>query len=136
KQLNVTAVEITPANFHQLRPLLDWWEPTPADFSKTKLKVKHKKVSAGGTKNKWGQHALGAAELFGGTTGPGMFYVEIGSSEVPSKPFGDGGCEKALVNFTDIGVVSKLSGSRGLVWATQLSTGKPLAGAQVSVRDD
>jgi uncharacterized protein YfaS (alpha-2-macroglobulin family) len=31
--------------------------------------------------------------------------------------------------------VSKLSGSRGLVWATRLSTGQPLPGAQVTVRD-
>jgi len=135
KELQVTAVPITQANFHQLRPLLDWWEPKPADFSKSKLSPKKTKLAVAGAKNKWSQHPLGAAELFGGTSGAGMFYLEIGSSEVAARPFTDGGREKALVNFTDIGVVSKLSGARGLVWATQLSTGKPLPGAAVTVRD-
>jgi len=135
KELQVTAVQITQANFHQLRPLLDWWDPKPADFSKSKLSPLKKKLSVASTKNKWSQHPLGAAELFGGVSGPGMFYLEIGSTEVASSPFTDGGRDKALVNFTDIGVVSKLSGSRGLVWATQLSTGKPLPGATVTVRD-
>lgn len=135
KQLEVTAVAITPASFHLLRPLLDWWEPAPADFTKSRLAPQKKKVAVTGTKNKWTQNPLGAAELFGGASGPGMFYLEIGSTEVTSEPFADGGRTKVLANFTDIGVVSKLSATRGLVWATRLSTGKPLPGAQVSVRD-
>jgi alpha-2-macroglobulin len=134
-QLQVTAAPITPANFHEIRPLLDWWEPKPVELGKTKLAPQRKKIAVAGMKNKWMQNPLGAAELFGGAPGPGMFYVEVGAPEVTSAPFTDGGRQKALVNFTDIGVVSKLAGSRGLVWATQLSTGKPLAGAQVSVRD-
>jgi alpha-2-macroglobulin len=134
-ELQVTAVAITPANFHELRPLLDWWEPKPADFSRSKLAPQRKKLAVAGAKNKWGQHPVGAAELFGGVSGPGMFYLEVGSAEVTSRPFSDGGRQKALVNFTDIGVVSKLSGSRGLVWATRLSTGKPLPDAAVTVRD-
>ncbi|HET9987518.1 MAG TPA: MG2 domain-containing protein, partial [Kofleriaceae bacterium] len=67
--------------------------------------------------------------------GPGMYYVEFGSPEVQQGAFADGGKKKVLVNFTDIGVVSKLSPTRGLVWATKLSTGKPLPGATVTVRD-
>src|SRR5215813_3588612 len=135
KQLHVTAVAITQANFHELRPLLDWWEDTPADFAKTKLSPQKTKLAVAGSRNKWKQNPLGASELFGGVSGPGMFYIEIGAPEVTSEPFTDGGVRKALVNFTDIGVVSKVSGSRGLVWATQLSTGKPLPGAAVTVRD-
>ncbi|MGH9887033.1 MAG: MG2 domain-containing protein, partial [bacterium] len=135
KELEVTAVPITQGNFHQLRPLLDWWEPAPADFGKTKLKPKAQKIAVHGPKNKWSQHPLSAAELFGGTPGPGMFYLEVGSSEVDAHPFTDGGREKVLVNFTDIGVVSKMSGTRGMVWATQLSTGKPLPDAKVTVRN-
>jgi uncharacterized protein YfaS (alpha-2-macroglobulin family) len=135
-ELQVTAVAITQENFHALRPLLDWWEPKPADFSKSKLVPQQKKLAVAGPRNKWSQHPLGAAELFGGVSGPGMFYLELGSTEVTAEPFTNGGRQKVLVNFTDIGVVSKLSGSRGLVWATRLSTGKPLPGAAVTVRDD
>ena len=132
----VTAVQVTPENFHQLRPLISWWEEKPADLAKAKLAPKTFKLAVAATKNKWGQHPLGAAELFGGAPGPGMFYVELGSDELKYHPFQDGGRKKVLVNFTDIGVVSKLSESRGLVWATKLSTGKPLPGAAVSVRDE
>jgi uncharacterized protein YfaS (alpha-2-macroglobulin family) len=134
-ELQVTAVAVTPANFHEVAPLVDWWNAKPVDFTGKKLVPKQQKLAIAGAKNKWGQHSLGAKELFGGTPGPGMFYVEIGSTEVARAPYTDGGRQKVLVNFTDIGVVSKLSGTRGLVWATKLSTGKPLPGAAITVRD-
>ncbi len=133
--LEVTAIDITQANFHQIAPLLDWWDPKPADLVTAKLTGKKKTVPITGTKNKWGQHSLGAQELFGSAPGPGMYYVEVGSKEVQKDPYVDGGRQKVLVNFTDIGLVSKLSPSRGLVWATKLSTGKPLPGATITVRD-
>ena len=133
--VQLRAVEITPANFHILSPLINWWDSKPADLTKTKLVAKDKQLVITGAKNKWGQHPISATELFGGTPGPGMFYVELGSTEVAKAPYVDGGRQKVLVNFTDIGVVSKLSPTRGLVWATRLSTGKPLPGAQVTVRD-
>lgn len=133
--LDVTYVPITPANFHELQPKLDWWNEQPADLAKTKLAPKTKRLAVTGTKNRWGQHSIGATELTGAAPGPGMFYVEVGSKEVERSPFADGGRAKVLVNFTDIGVVSKLSETRGLVWATRLSTGKPLPGAAVTVRD-
>src|ERR1041384_2779435 len=34
--VDVVAVPVTQANFHELVPLLDWWDPKPADFSHTK----------------------------------------------------------------------------------------------------
>jgi alpha-2-macroglobulin len=135
-ELQVTALPLQPGNFHEMNRLLDWWETKPTDFSKTKLKPVEKKVPINGKKNQWGQHPLDPKELFAGAPAAGMYYLEIGSTEVKRSPYEDGGRQKVLVNFTDIGVVSKISGSRGLVWATQLSTGKPLPGAQVVVRDD
>ncbi len=134
-ELEVKLVDVTPANFNELRPKLDWWESKPADFAKTHLAPKLKKIAIKGEKNKWGQRPLDPAALLGRTAGPGMYYIELGSNEVKKAPFDDGGKKKVLVNFTDIGVVSKLSPTRGLVWATQLSTGKPLPNATVIVRD-
>lgn len=136
--LQLTAVQVTQENFFELQPLLSWWDPKPADFTGTSLKAVVKPLPVTGAKNKWFQHPLGAPALFGsGVAGPGMFYLEVASKDAPiavdDKP--DGGREKVLVNFTDIGVVSKLSGSRGLVWATKLSTGTALPGATVTVRD-
>ncbi|MBA3540206.1 MAG: hypothetical protein H0T79_11315, partial [Deltaproteobacteria bacterium] len=134
-ELQVTTVEITQANFHELRPLIDWWETKPVDFSKSKLVPRAKTLAITGGKNRWAQQPIDPNVLLGRASGPGMFYIELGSTEVARAPFENGGRQKVLVNFTDIGVVSKMSGTRGLVWATRLSTGKPLPGATVSVRD-
>jgi len=133
-KMGVTLVAITPENFHQSKELIDWWEEDPADFKNSKLTSWHTTLELDGKKNKWNQMPLDPAKLLGKTSGPGMYYVEIGSTEVKKYPFAEGGVKKALINFTDIGVVSKLSPSRGLVWATTLSTGNPLPGAEVSVR--
>ncbi|HUS30781.1 MAG TPA: MG2 domain-containing protein, partial [Kofleriaceae bacterium] len=134
-KLDVTVVPVTQDNFHEIIPLLDWWEHTPADFKKTHLKPVAKQIAVSGQKNKWVQSSIDPATLLGGQPGPGMYYVEIGSPEVAKGAFVDGGRKKVLVNFTNIGVVSKLSPTRGVVWATNLVTGKPLPGASVSVRD-
>src|SRR5262249_39885556 len=40
----------------------------------------------------------------------------------------------AFVNITDLGVSAKMSPFGGLVWVTQLSTGKPVNNATVSIR--
>lgn len=133
KSLNVRALPVTPSTFHKIRPSIDWWQQSPAAFQKQKVIKRTIKVDA--KENTWHQVALDPAEFLGSAAGPGMYYVEVGSSDVTNWPFQDGGVKKTLVNFTDIGVVSKLSPSKGLVWATQLSTGKSLAGAEVSVRN-
>lgn len=133
--LDLRIIDVTPANFHELSPRLDWWEPAPVDVGKTKLVAREIKLPVAGEKNKWGQRPIDPAAQLGKKAGPGMYYVEIGASEVERWPYENGGRQKVLVNFTDIGVVSKLSPTRGLVWATRLSTGKPLPGAEVSVRD-
>lgn len=135
KKLDVSMVRVTPENFHLTRSFINWWEEDPASFKESKLKRWHKKIKVDGKRNKWHQFALDPALQLGGDTGPGMYYVEIGSKEVDKYPFRNGGVKKSLVNFTDIGIVSKLSPARGLVWATKLSTGESLPGAKVSVRN-
>lgn len=133
-KLDVTAVRVTPATYHQLQPLLDWWDSDSTDFSKTKLEVVKKSFEVAAGKNKWHQHPLDPKDYFKNTSGPGTFFFEVGAPEVERGGFQNGNHKKVLISFTDIGIVSKISGSRGLVWASQLSTGKPLAGAKVEVR--
>lgn len=43
--------------------------------------------------------------------------------------------QKALVQVTDLGLVVQAAGAERLVWAIQLSTGQPVAGAKVYVGD-
>lgn len=45
-----------------------------------------------------------------------------------------GGRTEALVTVTDLGVTAKMSPFGGLVWVTQLSSGKPVSGANVAIR--
>lgn len=133
-KLKVRAAAVTPANFHELRPLLDWWTSDAAKLKGTSLRAQSKDVTLELEENKWHQYPLDPSEFFGGQPGPGMYYFEVGAPEVESGGFWNGGYKKVLISFTDIGVVTKVGGARGLVWATQLSTGKPLAGAKVTVR--
>ncbi len=136
KEVQLRVIDVTPANFHELSPHLNWWETDPADLSAAKLTVLDKKLELAGDKNKWGQRPIDPAALLGKKAGPGMYYVEVTSKEVERYPYQKGeGAQKVLVNFTDLGVVSKISPTRGVVWVTQLSTGKPMAGAAVAVRD-
>ncbi len=52
----------------------------------------------------------------------------------PGSVSGGSGRSEAFVTVTDLGVTAKLSPFGGLVWVTQLSTGRPVAGASVAVR--
>ena len=45
-----------------------------------------------------------------------------------------GGRTEALVTVTDLGITAKMSPFGGLVWVTQLSSGKPVSGASVAIR--
>lgn len=134
-KLEVTAVKVTQANFQKLQPMLNWWDNSAVDFDNIKLKAKSKTLAVKGKKNHWHQYAMDPAGLFGKEAGPGMYYLEVRSDEVDSYPYTNDGVRKTLVNFTDIGAVSKLSRSRGLVWVTTLSTGESLAQATVKVQN-
>ncbi|MEZ4361744.1 MAG: MG2 domain-containing protein [Kofleriaceae bacterium] len=131
--LDVRVVEITPSNFHELQPRLSWWSSDSVDLRGTSLSAYTTRIKLGAQKGSWSQHAIDPADVVGHAAGPGMYYVEVDSGDVTRESYESS--PKMLANFTDIGVVSKLSPSRGLVWATQLSTGKPLPDAQVSVRN-
>ena len=67
-------------------------------------------------------HRLIFRDIFGGDRGIGAVGV---SSEA--------GSQARLVSRTDLGVSAKISRFGGLVWVTQLSSGKPVKGARVSL---
>ena len=71
-KLDVTAVAVTPKNYHQFQPRLDWWDSDPADFSSTRIRPKNKKVKLNAPENQWKQHPLDPVDFFGGAPGPGV----------------------------------------------------------------
>ncbi len=134
KEISVRAIRILPSTFHKLQGKMDWWEHNRLSSKAVRFKTEEVKIE--GAANEWGQYSLKPETIVGGSSGPGMYYVELTSKEVDDYPYDNGkGVQKVLANFTDIGVVSKLSGPSGLVWTTRLSTGAPLSGASVQVRD-
>ncbi len=131
-KLEVTALALTPKTYEKFRPHLDWWESSPIDLSDTSLKPTTKKLALTGTKNQWSQQPLDPVTFFGGKPGPGMYYFEVVAPEVEDYEYER---KKVLINFTDIGVVSKIGATQGIVWVTKLSSGDPLPGAEVVIHN-
>src|SRR6185503_3328012 len=42
---------------------------------------------------------------------------------------------RALANVTDLGLLAKVGNASSLVWVVRLSTGEPVAGAAIEIRD-
>ncbi len=66
-------------------------------------------------------------EALMGPTRRGVGLVALGV------PGSDEPRARQLVNLTDLAITAKMSRFGGIVWVTSLSTGKPVAGAEVSV---
>jgi alpha-2-macroglobulin len=62
--------------------------------------------------------------------GPALLVVSPPGTMVASAH----GRTESFITVTDLGVTAKMSPFGGLVWVTQLSTGKPLANANVAIR--
>jgi uncharacterized protein YfaS (alpha-2-macroglobulin family) len=91
-----------------------------ADLGKLGLAARPHRVKSAGRRNHWQE---GALEL----PTRGVYYAEAQATGVAPR------C--AFANVTNLGVVAKLASGHGLVWVTALDTGKPVAGAEVQIRD-
>ena len=68
---------------------------------------------------------------------PGFYVVELASPRLGAALFGKAGTYyvQSLALVTNLGVHLKLGRESSLVWVTALDSGKPVKGAQVSIRD-
>ncbi|MGE3772207.1 MAG: alpha-2-macroglobulin [Gammaproteobacteria bacterium] len=68
---------------------------------------------------------------------PGFYVVELASPRLGESLFGKPGTYfvQSLALVTNLGVHLKLGRESSLVWVTALDTGKPVAGAQVTIKD-
>jgi hypothetical protein len=82
-------------------------------------------VTPGGAENTRAVRSVDLDALLG-KTGRGAAVV---AAQVPGESF-----KRALVRVTDLGITAKASRAGSLVWVTSLATGKPAAGAAVSLR--
>lgn len=145
---NVASVEVIAASLSEeqlfsVLPVLNWWDREAVDLAGSKLPFVQKVLHPQGEPNRWNQLLLSPKELLGDAASKGRFhYLASRSPEVMEqyetddngKPLPQG-YREVLLNVTNLGVTSKLSGNSGLVWVTRLSDGAGQPGAEVVVRE-
>lgn len=67
----------------------------------------------------------------------GLYLAEVRSAQLrphPDYTWRHRPRQRILASITDLGVLTKIGPASGLVWVTSLATGKPVAGARVTVQ--
>jgi hypothetical protein len=105
------------------------------DYAKLGAKARSRRVTIARPKNKWHDQSVDLAATCGGDASKpaGLYLLEVASDEVPAERHERP--RRALANVTDLGLVAKVGNASSLVWVVRLSTGKPVAGATVAIRD-
>ena len=130
--IEVLAARVPPSRLGKLVRMINWWDSDRTRLGEARVDYVKRTLKVDAPRNEWTQIALDPEELFGKPARGGIYYFEVASPDVPEDRWPQ--LQKALVNFTDLGVTSKLAGDDGLVWVTRLSTGEPVDKAKVSVR--
>jgi alpha-2-macroglobulin len=133
--INIEAARIEEERLPALLPTLNWYDDEAVDLDKLKIRSSRQRVSVKGRLNEWDQVRLDLPKLVGRAAAPtGFYYLAVQAPET-ARAKREAPHQEVLVNFTDLGVVSKLSPAAGMVWVTNLSTAQPVAGAQITIRD-
>jgi len=106
------------------------------DWKKMGLTEKHAEVRIDKPKNKWHLTHLALHDMCGGGEKRGLFLAGMQSKEVKlddDNPWRYRPNRRVLANVTDLGILMKAGTASGIVWVSSISTGKPVAGAKVSV---
>ena len=83
-------------------------------------------------RNSWHLDEVPLGETCGGKRGPGLYLAEVSTPRVDtrSRSYGD---HRVLANVTDLGLLLKTGNRSGLIWVTSISSGTPVAEAEVVV---
>jgi len=123
-------------------PSLNWWDRDAVDLAGEHIRFERRTLRPGGEPNRYNQLLLNPAALVGDGQKSRFYYIASRAPEVLDDSETDDagnplpqGWREVLLNVTNLGVTSKLSGNSGLVWVTRLSDGGAQAGAEVVVRE-
>lgn len=102
------------------------------------VKNRKKRVAISEAKDKWHLSNLALHEVCGGRSQGkrGIFLADIASRHVkpdPDRMWRYRPHRRVLANVTDLGILLKAGTGSGLIWVTSISTGQPVAGADVTV---
>jgi uncharacterized protein YfaS (alpha-2-macroglobulin family) len=113
-----------------------WWDASQAgeiDYKNLHLGERQKSIRVRGPRNQWRDVSLNLAEVCGSRAKSGVYLLESSLEGEASKS--DSQVHRSLASVTDLGLVAKVGNASSLVWVVSLSTGKPVAGATVRIRD-
>jgi uncharacterized protein YfaS (alpha-2-macroglobulin family) len=131
-RLEVQAASIPVAKLPALLGALDFWDDHAVDLGKLKIPSIKKKIALKTKPNHWEQAVLDPHKLLGPQApANGFYYFAVQAPEAEN----GNQAREVLVNFTDLGLTTKLSAEAGLVWATRLSDGKPAEGVEITILD-
>jgi uncharacterized protein YfaS (alpha-2-macroglobulin family) len=129
-KLEVQAAAVPVAKLPALLGALDFWDEQSVDLAKLKIPSVKKKIALKTKANRWEQWQLDPRRVLGPqSSATGLYYFSV---QAPEAEGGDRSRE-LLVNFTDLGLTTKLSAESGLVWATHLSDGKPAEDVEITI---
>lgn len=106
------------------------------DWAKIGLKKRDKNVTIDKPKDKWNLTNLVMHEVCGSARQRGLFLAELDSNDVEldeDYPWRYRPHRRILANVTDLGILLKAGTASGLIWVSQISDGKPVAGADVTI---
>ena len=113
-----------------------WWDASQSgevDYENLHLGERQKSIRVRGARNQWHDVSLNLAETCGSRAKSGVYLLETSVEGEASKS--DSQVHRSLASGTDLGLVAKVGNASSLVWVVSLSTGKPVPGATVRVRD-
>ncbi|HLU66552.1 MAG TPA: MG2 domain-containing protein [Kofleriaceae bacterium] len=115
-----------------------WYNAQNPDQVKWKelgLRRVEKTFTVADAKNNWHLEKIDLPKVCGGDE-RGLYLADFGSNEIepdPDRMWAYRPSRRVLANVTDLGVLIKAGPASGLVWVTSISSGRPVAGASVTV---
>ena len=133
----LTAVLTGPANYDA------WWDAASrgtVEWKQLGLTRRTSELRPDAARNRWHDQTLDLAATCGApaaeTGGAGVYLLELVTDEERNREGKAARRERrSLVNVTDLGLLAKVGNASSLIWVVRLSTGAPVAGAAIAIRD-
>ena len=118
-------IELSKSNFQS-------YEKLPEDLSSVVTGHEHWDLRQSAKKNEWKSIPFDL-QKFAGTVRPGLYAMTVKAPEWKDSQ-GHPYQEERVFALTNMGLTLKYSANKALVWVTDLTTGEPIAGADVKFR--
>jgi uncharacterized protein YfaS (alpha-2-macroglobulin family) len=132
-EARLAAVLTGPSNYDA------WWDAASSgdiDYKDLRLSQRQRTIRIRGARNKWHDTSVDLAAVCGNRAKSGVYLLETtAQGEINRRGQADTQVRRSLASVTDLGLVAKVGNASSLVWVVALSTGQPVAGATVKIRD-